>query len=440
MNTFLPILFSISVQRGFYLIDAQRPKSDTIVNRAILAWCVYDWGISSFAVLITTFVFATYYTKSIAHDVLQGTAEWGYAMAIANIIVAVLSPILGAIADYNGHPKYWLAGFTMITVICSGLLWFAYPHPISIYPTLVCVVMGTIAVNIAIVFYNALLPSLTKPSLFGRVSGWGFGLGYLGGLAILFVALYGFIEHPPAWLDSTSAAQVRICGPLIALWIFCFSMPLFLYVPNRPSELHLWPAIRRGLSNLHRNLQFIIQHKSMCRFLIAQMIYIDGLNTLFAFAGIYAAGTFHMGLRDILFLGILTNAAAGIGSILLAWLNDWLGAKSTILLSLICLTLFGLGIVFVVQKNYFIILACLASLFVGSIQSSSRSLMAQLVPKEKAAALFGFYVLAGKATAFLGPWVFGVMTLHFASQRAGILAILLFFVIGGIILKPLILR
>ena len=251
----------------------------------------------------------------------------------------------------------------------------------------------------------------------------------------MFIAFAAFVNAQPSWLNTQTYEQVRICGPLVAVWTIVFALPLFFLVRDYPSSgFSLSQAITRGLKDLGATIKSIRQQKSIFTFLIAQMIYIDGLNTLFAFGGIYAVGTFNMSLSEVLIFGIVLNAFAGLGSILLAWIDDLLGAKFTILLSLALLTLFGLGIVLATTKTEFWILASCLSLFVGSVQSSSRSLMTHLVPKEKATEMFGFYVLSGKVSTFIGPWLLGIMTLQFNSQRVGIASILFFFIIGASIL------
>lgn len=403
--------------------------------QAVLAWCAYDWGISAFPVIVTTFVFATYFTKTIALDPITGTAQWGNAIALAGVIIALLSPTLGAIADGRGRRKVWLGFFTLVLMISSGLLWFAYPRWSSAYFTLCCVVFGTVALNVSMVFYNAMLTSLTTENRMGRVSGFGWGAGYFGGLIVLVLAYLGFVKEAPAWLDSTTMAQVRICGPLVAVWTFVFALPLFFLVPEKKvPSLPFRETVRQGAKHLVLAVQTLRNEKSIGLFLIAQMIYIDGLNTLFVFGGIYAAGTFQMSMSEVLLFGIALNAFAGMGSILLAWVDDGLGAKNTILLSLGFLFLFGLSIVLVQSKTAFWVLSCLLCLFVGSVQSSSRSFMAQLVPKGQATALFGFYVLSGKMSTFVGPWVLGMVTAFFHSQRAGMASILVFFLLGTLLL------
>lgn len=384
---------------------------------------------------MTTFVFATYFTSTVAINPVIGTHQWGDAMALAGIVVAILSPICGAITDYNGRRKYGLFLFTLLVVMSAALLWYAYPGTNNVNFILSCVVLGTIGTALCMVFYNAMLTKLVPLNYLGRVSGWGWGLGYFGGLTALLIAFSAFVNAKPTWLNTTTFEHIRICGPLVALWAIVFSIPLFLWVPDYAiTHVRFFQSIKLGIKDLGVTIKMLFQQKYILIFLVAQMIYIDGLNTLFAFGGIYAAGVFHMTLSDVLLFGIVMNVFAGMGSIIFAWVDDLMGPKWVVLLSLTLLTVFGLGIVLVTSKTLFWILACAISLFVGPVQSSSRSLMAHLVPKEKATELFGFYVLSGKISTFIGPWVFGTMTYYFNSQRAGMGAVMGFFVLGGIIL------
>jgi UMF1 family MFS transporter len=417
-------------------MKTQALKINTPFNvKAVIAWCIYDWGISAFSVIVTTFVIATYFTNKIAVNDIVGTHQWGNAIAVAGFFLAVFSPIFGAIADYGGRRKCWLAGFSLLTMISSAFLWYAYPSPNAVAFTLTWVILGTFGANICMVFYNSLLPDLSPQDYLGRISGWGWGLGYFGGLAALSIALYGFIQAKPTWLNTETFEQIRICGPLVALWFAVFALPLFVMIPEPSNQKEsLLIAVQLGLKNLYRTLKQLPRQKELFTFLIAQMIYIDGLNTIFAFAGIYAAGTFHMDITQIILYGIVMNIFAGVGCIALSWLDDALGAKFIILLSLFFLILLGLVIVLVTSKIEFWIFSGLLSLFVGPVQSSTRALMAKLVPKEKSAEMFGLYISSGKVTTFLGPLLLGTVTFYFDSQRVGMGSVLLFFLIGALLL------
>lgn len=402
-------------------------------KKAILtAWCFYDWASSAFPIIVTTFIFATYFTTKVAANEIEGTYQWANASALAGIVIALLSPIVGAIADHSGRQKRWLLFFTTICIASTGLLWFAYPDVYAVYFTLACVVMGTIGLEIAHVFYNSFLLHIAPSDYLGRISGWAWGLGYLGGIINLSVALFVFVKAPPHWLNVNVAEQIRICGPWAALWFACFALPLFIIVPDIPSgRLSMKSAIKKGLQELMDTLKSLPQQKNLFIYLLAHLIYIDGLNTLFAFGGIYAAGTFKMDLSQVILLGIMMNISAGIGAIAFAWVDDYIGSKVTILISLFFLLLFGMSILFVESVTLFWYLGLLLTLFVGPVQAASRSLMARITPEEKATEYFGLYAFSGRITSFIGPWLLGLMTFYFQSQRAGMASIMLFFMLGG---------
>jgi UMF1 family MFS transporter len=348
------------------------------------------------------------------------------------VLIAFFSPIFGAIADHNGRHKRWLAFFTTCCVISAALLWYAKPQVNYINYTLVCVIVGTISLEIAHVFYNSFLSRITPRDYIGRISGWGWGLGYLGGILTLSVALFVFVKTPPAWLNAGAAEQIRICGPWVALWFAVFSLPLFLIVPDMPSShLSVAKAIKRGLQELGSTLASLPKQKNLLLYLLAHLIYIDGLNTLFAFGGIYAAGTFHMQLSEVLLLGIAMNVSAGIGAMLLAWVDDFLGSKVTILISITFLIIFSALLLFVQTSIMFWCIGVLLTLFVGPVQAASRSLMVRITPEHKSTEMFGLYAFSGRITAFVGPWLLGMATLAFQSQRVGMATIVLFFIVGG---------
>lgn len=404
-------------------------------KKAILAWCLYDWAISAFPVIVTTFVFSAYFTSKVAENTVEGTEQWGNALALSSVIIAILSPILGAVVDHAGSRKRWLFGCTLILICSAFLLWFVQANTQSIYFMLSLVIIGTIALNIGNVFYNAMLPNLTRNSQIGRISGWGWGLGYLGGLVLLLITYYGFVKHPPSWINVQTDEHIRICGPLVAGWILLFSWPLFVFVPEYSvSQMKLSRACKKSFSQLGDSLRIIINNKNLLFFFSAQMLYLDGLNTLFAFAGIYASGTFNLTMSDILLLGIMMNFCAGLGSLILAFVTDWIGAKRTILLSLIVMMTCGFGIVIVQQQIHFWILGGSLSLFVGGLQSASRTLLSRIIIKEYETLMFGFSALTGKVSAFLGPLFLGWASIQFNSQRVGMSTILIFFILGGLMI------
>jgi UMF1 family MFS transporter len=405
-----------------------------------ISWALYDWANSAFSAVIITFVYATYFSQGIAENEVKGTAEWGWMLTASGIAIAVVSPILGSIADAGGRRKPWLFVFTLVTVIGCFLLWLGRPTPEVALMVLVIVGVTNLAFEIAGVFYNAMLPEIVSREYIGRLSGWAWGLGYAGGLLCLSITLFAFVqaEHPLFGLDQEQAEDVRVAGPLVGLWLAVFSLPLFLFTPDRPSHhLPLQEAVRRGLGQLRDTFSDLGRYRSIIRFLIARMIYTDGLNTLFAFGGIYAAGTFGMAMSEVIKFGILLNVTAGLGALAFGWVDDWLGAKRTILVALVGLLVSGAAAVVVTEPLHFWIAGALLGIFVGPTQAASRSLMGRMAPPELRTQMFGLYALTGKITAYLGPFFLGTVTWWTGSQRLGIATILVFFVIGMILLWPL---
>lgn len=406
-----------------------------VAKRGVIAWCLYDWANSAFPTIILTFVFATYFTEKVASNKFMGTAQWGGAVAIAGVLIAIMSPIVGSIADNEGRRKPWILLFTALCVIASGLLWYVQPHHAFVMWALIWLVVGTVGLEVSMVFYNAMLRDLAPPSHIGRLSGWAWGVGYFGGLTGLVITLVFFINSHPAWLDVTQAQNIRIGGPFVALWFMAFAWPMFVWTPDRPSTgIGLRQAAAQGLRQLGHTLRHLPQHPNILWFLIARMIYIDGLNTIFAFGGIYAAGTFHMTFSQVVEFGIAMNVAAGIGAVSFAWLDDYVGPKPTILVALVMMIICGSGMLIATSQQTFWMLGLGLSVCVGPVQAASRSLMVRLAPAHLVTEMFGLYALSGKATAFMGPWILGAFTLWFSSQRVGMSTVMVFLFIGAVIL------
>jgi len=408
-------------------------------RRALFSWCLFDWANSAFPTVITTFVFATYFTTTVAESTIAGTAAWGHAQSLAALIIALLGPALGAIADRGGRRKPWLLAFTALCVAACVGLWFTQPERGDVIWALTFVVLGTVGFEIGMVFYNALLPEIAAPERLGRLSGWGWGMGYAGGLACLSVALVGFIQTDAPWfgLAAGTAEPVQATTLLVAAWVSLFALPLFLWTPDKPRGERTMEALRNGLVTLVNTLCNIRQYAQTARFLLARMIYIDGLNTLFAFGGIYAAGTFGMALEEVILFGIAINVTAGIGAACFAWLDDNIGPKRTILIALGGLIGFGGALLLASGKVWFWALALPLGLFVGPAQAASRSFMAHLAPPHMRAEMFGLFAFSGKVTAFLGPLFLAWATLAFDSQRAGMATIIVFLAVGFVLLLPL---
>lgn len=405
---------------------------------SVASWALYDWATNAFNTLIGTFIFSVFFARGIYGDEVSGSAAWGYAMGVAGLIVAVLSPILGAIADRGGRRKPWLAVFTVLTVIGTALLWFAEPSPEFVVYALAMAVLATVAHEMATVFYNAMLPTVAPPAMIGRVSGWGWAMGYGGGLGCLVVALVLFVQTPTPFfglVGTENAANIRATTVLVAAWVAVFSIPLFLFSRDAPATGNPpGRAVRDGLAVLWGTLKTVRHYAQIARFMIASAIYRDGLSTLFMVGGLYAAGTFGMTFEQILIFAIGLNITAGLGAASFAWLDDWIGPKRTVLLALAGLILFGLGALIATDWRMFLVFGLCLGIFVGPAQAASRSLLARLAPKQMETEMFGLYAMTGKAIAFVGPLTFATFTDLFQSQRAGMATILVFLLVGGIIL------
>jgi MFS transporter, UMF1 family len=431
---------------------------------AVISWIFFDWAAQPYFTLITTFVFAPYFATHVAADPASGQALWGFATAAAGLAIALMSPVLGAIADASGRRKPWIAAFGALLVIGSCLMWFGRPgDPSVISPLLLAYAIATVGVEFATVFNNAMMPTLVPPDKIGRLSGSGWATGYVGGIFSLVLVL-GFLAANPDTghtlfgftplfgLDPVTHQGDRITGPLTGIWFIIFVLPMFLLTPDYPARYPVRQALREGLSELKQTLSELPQRKSMAAFLLANMIYTDGLVSLFAFGGIYAAGTFGWNTIQIGTFGILLAIAGTFGAWLGGKLDDKVGPKRVIagsmLLLLLAITAILLvdkdSILFVkvaapvrggalfagAAERAYLVLGCLIGAAGGPLQAASRTLLIRMAPKDRIAQYFGLFALTGKVTSFIGPLLIGVVTAATESQKAGMAVLVLFFVAG----------
>ena len=400
---------------------------------SLFSWAMYDWANSAFFAVIQTFVFATYFLQSVAQNETIGSTLWGNTIGAAGFLIAICAPFVGAVADQLGRRKPWIAWFSFLCIVMTAGLWFVEPSQQFVVLALVLIFFGTVGSEFAIIFYNAMLPDLASDERMGRWSGWSWGLGYAGGLACLVVALFVFVdvENPPFGLDKASAEHVRATFLLVAIWYALFSIPMFWFTSDRPrNDIKIKEAAKSGWQQLKESIRNVRQFKHIVRFLIARMVFIDALATVFAFGGIYAAGTFGFGERDVLLFGIGLNITAGIGAAVFAWLDDLMGSRTTMLLSLAGLIMTTTAVLLVTGITWFWICGLLLGIFVGPVQAASRTYMARVSPPDLQNQMFGLMALSGKVTAFLGPLLVGWLTYFADSQRIGMSVIVLLFILG----------
>jgi UMF1 family MFS transporter len=435
---------------------------------AVISWIFFDWAAQPYFTLITTFVFAPYFATHVASDPASGQSLWGFATAAAGMLIALMSPVLGAIADASGRRKPWIAAFGALLVIGSCLMWFGKPGDPTVIPLLLLAyAIATVGAEFATVFNNAMMPSLVPPDQIGRLSGTGWATGYVGGILSLILVL-GFLAASPDTgrtlfgfmplfgLDPVTHQGDRISGPLTGIWFIIFVLPMFLLTPDYPARHSPRDALREGLIELRQGLRELPKQKSMAAFLLANMIYTDGLVSLFAFGGIYAAGTFGWNTIQIGTFGILLAIAGTFGAWLGGKLDDKLGPKRVIsgsmlilLLSIVAILLVDRDSVLFVKvaapapggalfsgaaERAYLVLGCLIGAAGGPLQAASRTLLIHMAPKDRIAQYFGLFALTGKVTSFVGPLLIGVVTAVTESQKAGMAVLVPFFAMGLVLL------
>ena len=402
-------------------------------RREIISWALYDVGNSAFTTLVVTFIFSAWFTNAIAPDPDRGTILWSRAVNASALIVALLSPLIGAMADNSGRKKLWLLLTTILCIVPSALLFF--PQRGDVVLALVLFVIANVGFEAGYVFYNGFLPEVATRENIGRVSGLGQGLGYFGGLVALVIAL-GMVR---GWIPRDADLHVRSTNLLVAAWFALFAIPIFLFVREKPKgqPIPILALVRTGFARLGTTVRHLRDHRDAGRLIVARMIYNDGLVTVFSFASIFAAATFGLTTEQLIVFGIAINVASGVSSLALGPVTDRLGGKKTILITLAILMVATIIGATAGTLPTFWVAALLLGAMVGPNQAASRSLLGLLSPAERHAEFFGFFAFSGKLASILGPLLYGLTLDVTGSQRIAMGSILVFFVVGGLLLLPL---
>ncbi len=399
-------------------------------RKEVFAWSLYDFANQPFTTIIVTFIYSAFFAKVIAPDEISGTAMWANGIALSAIIVAILSPILGAIADEGGFRKFFLIFFSLISAVFSIFLYF--PQEGDVFLALTLFVVANVAFEMGTVFCNSYLPDLSSKENSGSISGFAWGLGFVGGLLALFLSLFLF--------DINNPDELRKINILVGVWFLVFSIPTFLFVKDRKKEKLKKKHVTSSFLAIKKTFRTISNYRGISKFLIARLFYNDGLVTIFALGGIYAVGTLDFTFEEVMMLGIVLNICAGLGSFIFGYLEDKIGVKVVINISLLVLILATLIAFLAPETSYpkemFWLAGVFIGLMVGPNQSCSRSLMARLTPKEKQNEFFGFFALTGKATSFLGPFLYGVVT-TFYSQQVALWVVIVLFSIGLVLFNKI---
>jgi len=444
--------------------------SERTGNRALLGWVLFDWATQPFYTLVVTFLFAPYFVNGFMADPARGAALWAYAIGIAELIAAALAPVLGAIADSGQPRKPWIAAFSVLLLVGLCGLWLASPGRTDLVPV-VLIVFGfaVIGAELATVFTNAMMVSLVSGKRLGTLSGMGWATGYVGGLVSLALVA-GFLVADPNTgktllglqpivpLDPATREGDRLVGPFSALWYLVFVLPLFLFTPDRTAKPLQTRAVTASLAQLMRSVKDLVRnHAQVALFLLARMLYADGLGAVFAFGGIYAATVFGWGAAELGLFGIVLTIAGTIGAAFGGLLDDRRGSKAVIAGTLLLFIAASIGVLSVDREHVLFVLpveaklpgnapfasvgeqvylafAILIGLASGPIQASSRTLLARMCPPGKTTEFFGFFSFSGKITAFAAPLAIGVVTHTTGSQRLGIGTSLVFLIVGLLLL------
>ena len=433
------------------------------------SWALFDWANQPFFTIITTFIFAPYFANVLVGDPVKGQSAWGFTQSASGILIALMSPFLGAMADAGGRRKPYILFFQLLLVAgCAGL-WFAYPNRSDlILPISWAVILATIGAEMSIVFNNSQLPNIVRPERMGWLSGFGWGLGYCGGLVSLLVVLavsmpsmFGLStgDRPLFGLDVPSHELERLVGPASALWIAIFVLPMFLFTPDSAGARRqpMLVAAREGGRSLLATLKRVPRFGNVLRYLIAFMLYNDGLAAIIAFGGVYAAATFGWSTVTLGIFGIILTVFAIPGAFLGGKLDDWIGSKRTIQFAIAGVIVATLGIVGVTATHVFFVVpadaisptrglfgsvqekvlmgfALLLGFCMGPMQAASRTMVGRIAPHGMTGEFYGLFALSGRATAWMAPFAIGVVTAATQSTRIGMACVLFFLVVGFILL------
>ncbi|MDO9384727.1 MAG: MFS transporter [Hyphomicrobiaceae bacterium] len=438
--------------------------------RARLSWVMFDWSAQPFYTLVLTFLFAPYFANAVASSGAEGQALWGYAAAAAGLLIAIGSPLLGAMADGGSRRKPWIALFSLIFIGAVSALWLAVPGASfnTILLVLAAFVVAMVAIEFATVFTNAMMPGLAPNEELGRLSGLGYAVGYAGGLVSLAVMMAFLIADPTTGKTIANHAPIiplnaaeregeRLIGAFAAVWFVIFMIPFFLFVPDRKPVGGR--AHGTAMSELWSTVKTLPEQPSMLLFLVARMLYADALAAIFTFGGIYGTSLFNWSQTELGIFGIAIISIGVLGALIGGWLDDKLGSKTVIVGGLILLIIALAGIlsvdrthvlytIDVAQKDpagghfssvgewVYMGFAILVGIVAAPIQAASRTLLARLAPPDKVTQFFGLFAFSGKATAFLAPLLVGLVIGMSGDQRLGMASITVFLVLGMVLMLP----
>lgn len=410
------------------------------LRKEIFAWTLYDFANTSYSVIIVTVVYAIYFKQYIVGNFTielgnwsrnPGDFLWGLGGSVSMAIVALSSPIMGAIADYSNQKKKFLFIYTMVCVTAMASLYFLQPG--MILPAVLIFIIGNVGFEGALVFYNGFLPQISTPSNIGKISGYGFAFGYVGSLISLMIAL----PFASKAFAANDLSLVRPTFVLAALFFLFFSLPFFFLVKERQVNVANAEVnyIKAGYQRTVATIKRLKEFTEINKFLLAYFIYIDGVNTVIYFSGIFASTTLGFSVREVIQFFAIVQSSAISGSYVFGYLTDKFGPKKTIMITLLLWIIVTVGAYFTYSAAMFYVVGLIAGVAMGSSQSASRAMMGKLIPNGMEAEFYGFYALMGKFSSILGPFTFGLVSTLTGNQRMAIISLMIFFVVGLILLN-----
>jgi len=411
-------------------------------KRTVVAWSLWDWGSAAFNAVVTTFVFSVYITSDSFGPEAEVSAKLGIALLIAGISVALFAPVLGRLSDAAGRRKTWLGINTGVVVACTVLMVLVAPSDRYLTLGLVLLAVGNVAFEFASVSYNAMLSQVSTPASVGKVSGFGWGMGYIGGIVLLAILLVGFIFPDVGWFGVTAEEgwNIRVAMVISGAWFALFAIPVFFAVPEIGADPEA-PGAARGLLTAYRDLFRSIADlwrnaRQTLFFLVASAVFRDGLAGVFTFGGVIAARSFGFDATTVIVFAIAANVVAGLATILVGFFEDRIGAKPVMVWSIVLMVVCAL-VLFLLNSLgtwVFWVFGLILCIFVGPVQSASRSFLARLIPAGREGEIFGLYATTGRAVSFLSPAAFTAAVTLGGATISGTLGLALVLLFGLLLL------
>ncbi|NJC23512.1 UMF1 family MFS transporter [Arthrobacter pigmenti] len=431
---------------------ASRKPTARLLTKPVLAWASWDWGSAAFNAVMTTFVFTVYLTSDAFGGETYASEVLGWGLAVAGLLIALLAPVTGQRSDVGGRRKLWLGVNSLVVALLTAMCFFVFPRPELLIFGVALIAAANIFFEFAGVNYNAMLAQISTPHSVGRISGFGWAMGYVGGIVALIIVLIAFVQPVVDWFGSNTAdgLNIRLVAVFSALWFLAFALPVMFAVPEIPRQeradklgfLASYELLFRRIKAIYRTSPHTIF------FLLASAIFRDGLAAVFTFGGIIAAGTFGFELSEVILFAIVGNVIAAIGAVIGGFFDDRVGPKLVIIVSLIGLLIAGTAVLVLGASTYevfgvqwtgdttFWVFGLMLTLFVGPAQASSRAYLARLSPRGEEGEMFGLYATTGRAVSFLAPALFSLFIGIYGEQRFGIIGILVVLFAGLLVLLP----